>query len=298
MIFPHQGELAACITAVAWTITSIAFASASRRIGSISVNILRLALAFVFLSIFGLVTRGLIFPVDAHLHQWVWLSISGLVGFVLGDYFLFKSFTLVGARVAMLIMGLAPFIAALTAWIMLGESVSTKGFFGMMVTLVGVSLVVLDRKGSDLSISFSYPLKGILCAFAGAVGQGVGIVFSKYGMNGFDPFASNQIRLLAGTIGFMIVVTAVQRWKAVAHSTRDTTAIKALTVGTVFGPVIGVSFSLVAVKYAPAGIATTIMSIVPVLLIFPSWIIFKERITAKEIYGAVISFAGIALFFL
>jgi drug/metabolite transporter (DMT)-like permease len=298
MIFQHQGELAACVTAVAWTVTSLAFADASRRIGSISVNVLRLALAFAVLSIFGFFSRGLFIPVDAGIHQWIWLSISGFIGFVLGDLFLFRAFNLIGARVSMLIMGLAPFIAAFTAWIILGETMSARGFAGMIVTLSGVSLVVIDRRENGKSFSFSYPVKGILCAFGGALGQGVGIVLSKYGMKDFDPFASNQIRLIAGTIGFMIVVTALNRWKAVISSTENRSAMRSLTVGTIFGPVIGVSFSLIAVRDASAGIATTIMSIVPVLLIFPSWLIFKEHITAKEVLGAFVSFAGIALFFL
>lgn len=299
MITSYQGELAACITAVAWTITSLAFASASKKIGSIAVNILRLFLAFIILSVFNFIFRGIAFPFDADVHQWVWLSISGIVGFVLGDLFLFKAFALVGARVSMLIMGFAPFIAAFSAWVMMGESVGAKGLLGMIVTLAGVSLVVLERRrNGEHSLGFSYSVKGIFFAFGGAVGQGIGIVLSKYGMNGFGPFPSTQIRIFAGTIGFALIITVLKRWRSVFNSISDSQAMRALSIGTFFGPFIGVSFSLMAVQYTAAGIASTIMSVVPVLLIIPSYFIFGEKITSKEVYGAILSFAGVALFFL
>lgn len=67
---------------------------------------------------------------------------------------------------------------------------------------------------------------------------------------------------------------------------------------TFFGPFLGVSFSLIAVKYTAAGVAATLMSIVPVLIIAPSVIFFREKVTFKEIAGAIIAVGGVALFFL
>jgi drug/metabolite transporter (DMT)-like permease len=301
MTFSHPGEAAACITAVAWTITSVSFEIASKRIGTLPVNILRLFGALILLTIFGFFFRGKALPSDANAHQFIWLSVSGIVGFVLGDLFLFRAFVLIGARVSMLIMCLAPFIAACCAFAFLGETVSRLGISGMLITLTGVALVVFKRDSNNAKISgirLSFPKKGILYALLGAVGQGMGIVLSKYGMDGFDPFASTQIRIFAGTIGFAAVITVMQRWNHVKQGIHDKRAVAALSVGTFFGPFIGVSFSLVAVTYTSAGIASTIMSIVPVLLIIPSRILFKEKITAKGIIGAVLSFAGVALFFL
>ena len=76
----YTGELAALATAVFWTITAMAFEVGSKNIGSMALNMIRLVLAFIFLSVFNLIARGLIFPIDASVHAWVWLSVSGLVG--------------------------------------------------------------------------------------------------------------------------------------------------------------------------------------------------------------------------
>jgi drug/metabolite transporter (DMT)-like permease len=79
---------------------------------------------------------------------------------------------------------------------------------------------------------------------------------------------------------------------------KNSSAMKRLSLGAFFGPFLGVSFSLIAVQYTSSGIASTIMSIVPVLIIVPSVFIMKEKITWQEIAGAFIAVAGVSLFFI
>ncbi len=117
-------------------------------------------------------------------------------------------------------------------------------------------------------------------------------------MEGYDPFASTQIRIIAGVIGFSIVITGMRRWGNVAAAIRNPPAMKALMLGAFFGPFLGISFSLLSVKHTQAGIASTIMAIVPVLILAPAAWIYKEKITAVEIAGAIISVAGVAFFFI
>jgi drug/metabolite transporter (DMT)-like permease len=302
----HLGEFAALLTTVFWTITALSFETASKRIGSMHVNILRLGLATIFLSVFSYFHRGLFFPFDADLHTWTWLAISGIVGFIIGDYSLFKAFTITGARVAMLMMTLAPVFAAIAAWIILGEVLSPRSLLAMIITLSGIALVIFTRtpgvsankKSGKSSYSMSYPLKGIILGIIAAAGQGVGLVLSKYGMRNYDSFAASHIRVISGFIGFVILFAVLRKFKELPASFRDTKAMKWLVVGSIFGPFLGVSFSLMAVQNTSAGIAQTIMSLVPVLIIPPAVLINKEKVTAREILGAVIAVSGVVLFFL
>jgi drug/metabolite transporter (DMT)-like permease len=71
-----------------------------------------------------------------------------------------------------------------------------------------------------------------------------------------------------------------------------------MSLGSLFGPFLGVSFSLLAVKHTATGIAATIMAIVPVLIIAPSVALFKEKVTLREIVGALVAVAGVAVLFL
>jgi len=302
----HFGEFAALLTTVFWTITALSFETASKRIGSMHLNLLRLGLASVLLSVFSYFYRGMFLPLDASMHNITWLALSGVVGFIIGDFALFKAFTIIGARVAMLMMTLAPLFAALAAWIILGEVMSPMSLVAMFITLAGIALVIFTRTAgttagtvkSKGSYAMSYPLSGILLGIVAAAGQGVGLVLSKYGMRDYDSFSSSQIRVISGFIGFAILFFVLGKFKELPASFRDKTAMKWLVVGSIFGPFLGVSFSLIAVQNTSAGIAQTIMSLVPVLIIPPAVLINKERVTGREILGAFVAVCGVVMFFI
>lgn len=292
------GEIAALFTAIFWTITALAFESASIKVGSLSVNVIRLFIALFFLCVYTFISRGIPFPVDASGYQWFWLLMSGLVGFVFGDLFLFKSYTIIGSRFAMLIMTLAPGFAAFLGWLILDEKLTLFNYLGMLLTFIGIALAVFSKESDKSGFSLKLSPKGILFAFGGAVGQASGLVLSKLGMQDYDPFAATQIRIVAGIFGFSILVTYLRRWPRVIEALSHKRAMVGITTGSFFGPFLGVSFSLLAVKYTQAGIASTIMAIVPVLIIPPAILLYKQKITLLEIIGAVLSICGVAMFFI
>jgi len=294
----YLGESAALLTAIFWTITALAFERASMKVGSLSVNIIRLFMGMLFLTLFSLIRRGIAFPVDASVDNWIWLTLSGLVGFVFGDLFLFKSYTIIGSRFAMLIMTLVPPITALTGWLVLGETLSLMNYLGMTLTIGGIALAIFSRGEGEKKLRLKLSLKGILFAFGGAVGQAVGLVLSKFGMKDYDPFAATQIRIIAGIAGFTILVTLLRRWPKVGQALRNRKGMFNISIGSFFGPFLGVSFSLLAVIHTTTGVASTIMAVVPVLIIPPAVLLFKQKVTWLEVIGALISVAGVTLMFI
>jgi EamA-like transporter family. len=109
----HLGEIAGILTALCWTVSALTFSVATKRAGSLTVNIMRLSIAFLIFMLWSKINRGLWLPTDATPESWKWLSVSGLIGFVIGDYFLFKSYAYQSAKISMLIMSLAPPVAAI-----------------------------------------------------------------------------------------------------------------------------------------------------------------------------------------
>ena len=293
----YIGELAAVATALLWTITALAFERASLRVGSLAVNIIKVFIGFLFLSVFTYFYRNSFFPYDASFYSWFWLILSGFVGFVFGDLFLFKSFTIIGSRFAMLIMTMVPPITALSGWIILGEKLTSMNFVGMFLTIGGISLAIFSRNNANGKLSLKLSVKGILFAFGGALGQALGLVLSKFGMKSYDPFAATQIRLIAGMFGFTALVTILGQWGSVIKAFSNRQGMAAISLGSFFGPFLGVSFSLLAIQHAKTGIASTIMAIVPVLIIPPAVFLYKEKVTLFEILGAIVSICGVALFF-
>jgi drug/metabolite transporter (DMT)-like permease len=298
MLQNHYGETAALLVAVFWSITALSFESASKKVGSLPVNIIRLVIGFIFLSLFSFIFRGFILPSDASVHNWIWLSVSGLIGFVLGDFLLFKSYTIIGSWFAMLIMTLAPPLAAIFGWIILGERLNLKELAGIIITMSGIFMAMLRRDRANRRMTLSKPIAGLLFALGGAFGQALGIVFSKYGMGDYNPFAATQIRIITGIIGFVALITVSRRWESVVSTLKQSKAMIAISVGSFFGPFLGVSFSLLAVQHTATGIASTIMALVPIFIIPPSIILFRHKITLLEIAGTIISLGGVGLFFL
>ncbi|MFB6318299.1 DMT family transporter [Saccharicrinis sp. FJH54] len=306
MFQSHFGEIASVLTAIFWTVTAMAFEAAGKRVGALSLNLIRLFMGFIYLSIFSYISRGFLLPVDATSYQWLWLLLSGIIGFVLGDLFLFQAFIMIGARISMLIMSLVPLITAVIAWITLGEVLTVKDFLAMGLTISGIIIVMLvrkraNRKQTDAALKkeqFSKTMLGLLFAFGGALGQAFGLVLSKKGMGDYNAFAATQIRIIAGMAGFVVVITVMRRWKNVKAGLMNLPAVKRMALGSFTGPFLGVGFSLLAVQKTNAGIAATIMAIVPVLIIPPAILINKEKVHVAEILGALISVGGVALFFL
>ena len=298
MTDPVIGRVVALATAVCWTGTAIAFENAGKKIGSLSLNLLRLLMAFVFISIFLWITRGLPLPLDASAYEWRWLLFSGLIGFCIGDLFLFKAFIVIGSRISMLIMSLVPPITALTGWLIMGETLTLSNWVGMSLTITGVAIVVLERNKTADTESLKHPVSGILFAFGGAVGQAIGLVLSKVGMGEYNAFAATQIRIIAGIAGFALLFSVLRIWPRTLKALKNRSAMRPLTMGAFFGPFLGVSLSLLAVQYIAVGIASTFMALVPILIIPPAVIFFKEKITAREVIGAALAVSGIAVLFI
>jgi len=293
MFESHIGEIAALGVSVCWMFSALFFEKAGHKIGSLSVNFIRLLFAIGFLGITTYFTRGLFFPTDATAYQWFWLGMSGIIGFFLGDLFLFKSYTIIGSRTAALIMSFAPMLTAIIGWFLLDEKLSMMNIAGIVVSVTGIVVAISSRK-----MKLNIPFKGFLLAFGGALGQAVGLILSKKGMGDYDPIAATQIRAFFGLASFGILITVLRRWNRVSAAFTHVSAMKAVTVGSFFGPFVGVALSLFAIQQTKTGIASTLMALVPIFIIWPSAIMFKEKITPQQIIGAVISIAGASLFFM
>lgn len=299
---------------MSWTITALFAEVGSKRLGSLQLNVIRMVLSLVMLGATLWWFTGAPYPLMAGGKAWLWLSLSGFVGYLLGDYCLFNSYIIIGSRFGQLFMTLAPPTAAIAGWVILGEKMPLQGVAGMLVTLTGIGISVLN-KGNDpqgRKFTLKLPLKGVLLGIGAGVGQGIGLVLSKVGMNYYEaaipageeqiaamvPFASTFIRAVTGAVGFLGVMAFQKKLRTLVAAARDRKGMTAAFWATTTGPFIGVSLSLMAVRYTEAGIASTLMALTPVFILWPAHLIFGQKVTFKEVVGAVISVAGVSLFFI
>ncbi|MEA4811341.1 MAG: DMT family transporter [Anaerolineaceae bacterium] len=297
MIASRLGEISALITAMLWVLTGTAFELGGKRVGSVAVNYMRIVMAMLVMGIFLWLRRGSPIPLDASPKAWLWLSISGLAGFVLGDYFLFESYILIGTRIALLIMSLSPIITGILGFLVFREIPSLLSILGILLIITGIMLVVL-MKGQGQKLKLSVQPKGLIYAILGAVGQSVGLICSKLGMGNYDAFASTQIRLITGTLGWTLLFIIFAWFPKLKKFRQDPKALGYTFFGAFFGPFLGVSFSLIAVQHAQAAVAAAIMSIMPVLILPFNRIVFKEKIQSREAFGAFITVIGVIILYL
>ena len=307
----YLGELISIGVAFSWTATALLSEFGSKRLGNLTLNVLRMALALVFsLVLFGVAT-GNPLPVGVPGDACGWMLLSGLVGYVIGDFCLFQCYILIGSRYGQLFMTLAPLSAALMAWVTLGQQMRAMSIVAMLVTLFGIGISVLGR-GEHHKVSLKLPLNGVLYAIGAAVCQGVGLVLSKIGMDHYDmaaladmgvpewlvPFSANFYRCIAGIVGFLLLLHYRDEMGHLREAMHDKKGLSVATATTIFGPFVGVGFSLMAVQYTAAGIASTLMAMTPIIILLPSYWLFHEKFTWKAVVGAFISVIGVSLFFL
>jgi drug/metabolite transporter (DMT)-like permease len=299
-----MGEIAALATSLCWSLNSIQFTLAGRGVGPRVVNRVRLALALIFLSITHLLVRGSPWPVEAELHRWLWLGLSGTIGLVLGDGALFQAFLLIGPRRSMVLMTLVPVISTVAAWVLLGETLLPVEIIAILITIGGIAWVVSERQADQRSSEQAPHDRvqnrelGVLLGLCGAIGQALGLVVAKRGLVGdFPALSATLIRMITATA--IIWLLALLRgqigptWRAL----EDRQMRLWLAGGAFIGPFIGVWLSLFAVRNAPVGIASTLMALSPIILIpFDHWV-FDETITLRSIVGTVVALGGAAVIF-
>lgn len=302
---PGIGELAALATAVLWSFTGILFTIAGRRVGSSVVNRMRLALAVLYLSLAHRVLTGQVWPVNAGQQPWFWLGLSGIVGLAIGDAFLYQSYLTIGPRRAAVVMTTVPVMSTVLAWLWFGEALTMIELLAIALTVAGVAWVVSERRSNGGRILFAGDdnrrtyMIGLLLALAGAAGQTLGLVLSKKGMEGgFPPLSATVIRMAAAAAAIWLVTVLGGRAPATLRALRDRRALAFIAAGALVGPFLGVWSSMIAVQVAPLGIASTLMSLSPVILIPLSHYIFGERITPRALVGTVAALVGTALIFL
>jgi len=294
---PYIGELAALTGAFFWGICSLLFESATKRIGTITTNLFRLFMATLLLSVSCFFATGEFFPLHASTANYLWLSISGIVGLVIGDSAIFKSLYILGSRRTMLLMSIAPPITAALAWLYLGETLAWLAIIGIIITIAGIFWVIKEENVAEPTNGSKF--KGVIYGLIAALGQAVGLVLAKYGLDdNITPVAATLLRMAPATIVLALVMLATNNRHKITPALKNGRAVLLTFGGAIFGPFLGVWLSIVAIKHTETGIASTLLATVPVLILPMIVIVHKTRLSWRAVIGAVIAVCGIALLFL
>jgi drug/metabolite transporter (DMT)-like permease len=300
---PHSGAFLALIASFCWTFAPFLFASAVRRIGPYYANFWRLIMASFALWIIA----GVQLIISPRLTQGIsfasigWMALSGIMGLSIGDFFYFKALAFLGPRRTLQILTAVPIVSALGAWIWLHETLSFIAIAGISLT-VGAILAVnwFDRRDKTTVEPGAFSCAGIGLAIVGTICQGAGAVLMRQAYHSageLNTIIATAIRISSAGTAVVILALVSGKIGGAIKAVPSRHAFGRLVAGTGLGPVLGMLFYVASLKFAPAGIASTMSSLSPVLIIpITAWR-YKTRMNWIAMLAMVVAIAGVVLIF-
>lgn len=304
----YPGEICALLTAVCWAGSSTSFAIASRAVGPVPANQFRLVVAVPVLFAVAWLGTGQFWPANVPEARIVKLVLSGLVGLTLGDLGFFLALATLGPRVSSVVMATWPAFAVLIA-LCLGNVPEGTVVVGIVVTIAGVMLVLSrHREGTSWqpTLTRAQWWGGVGGAVVGAIGQAGGAVLARAAMragpdlpDGVVPLQATCVRMLAAVFGLQLVLLVHRRPFAMRAVFGDHRALGPALLGAVFGPILGVWLSMMALRHAEhTGVAEALMATTPIFMIPVAVVVYRARVGWIGGIGTVLAVLGAAMLFL
>lgn len=296
---PFVGEIAALLSAALFSVTSICYTFAGRKINAVTSIAMSLPISWLMLVGIHQLTLGELFPFNATSDRWFFLGASGILAFVFSGYFLLVAYQHMGPRLSMLIMSFAPVLGALLAWGVLGQTLPANSAVGIAIVIFGIVWVVAERgkpnaDGLRLDIR-----RGVIYACLATLAQATAFVFASKGVEGsFPPISAALMRITGGMVALWIFIAFQRKVRATATIFRnDRSLFFQLAGAALSGAVLASSLLLLSLQYIPVGVATTLSHTTSIMLIPVGYFVFKERITLRAVIGTIITVIGIAILF-
>jgi drug/metabolite transporter (DMT)-like permease len=297
------GYIIAFISMFVGALSTFPFTDAAREWGSVATNHYRLIVAFVVLSIFCMlydkISPLVLFTTPTAI-QYLYLSSSGIIGLVIGDYFAFHSMAILGARNSTIFNTLAPGSAFVFGFLILGEDIGLLGFIGVVVSIGGMIWFLRGSgEAEDKAINiheYGSVKKGIIFGVLSGLCQGFHITLSKKGLTGISPVHATWIRVAAATIAYFTLTLIQGKLKGVMDVIRTKKhLIFRTTYATIFGMVLSIILVMYSVRMAEVSVVQTILSLGPLIVVPMAYILYKERITFQTLLAATVTIAGVVI---
>ena len=294
----YAGEFAALGTAVCFASASNLFATAAARMGSLTLNRLRITAAWAFLTVTMVLAHGAPWPTWATAPATLALALSGMIGFIFGDTFQFRSIVILGPGRASLLASTAPLFTTALAWPLLHQRPGPLALLGMMLTVSGTAFVMTEPSRRRKGEAVGSVAVGIASGLLGAIGQAGGYVLSKLAlMTGLDPLSGTVIRVGCACVMIWIMTGAARQVSPTLAALRDRRAMLFMLGGALLGPCLGVLLSLTSLHLIEAGVAASITAVSPLFAMLIAARFHDERLTWRALVGSVIAIAGIVVLF-
>jgi drug/metabolite transporter (DMT)-like permease len=286
-------------------LSNFPFTDAARKWGSVALNHYRLVVALIVLTVLCLTIGKLSFAdlfAGPSMVQYLYVGASGILGLVIGDYFGFYAMAILGARVSSIFNTIAPIATLSFGFLLLNESINFIGIIGILLSIVGVIWFLMGGKAGEDSppaLKHGTVRKGILFGVLAGLCQGFHLVISKKGFNDtsyvLSPLHATWIRIFAATVVYFAFTISRGRLKkdviTIVRNGQD--IIGKVTLATIWGLILSIVLVMWSVTLCKAAVVQTIISLVPIVVVPMSFVLYKEKLTFKTMLAAMVSVSGV-----
>jgi drug/metabolite transporter (DMT)-like permease len=291
LFYETLGILAALISAFTWALGSILFRKLGNKVSPLGMNLGKNIIGILYLGTVLLVMG--VKPMGNR--EFLILATSGLLGIALGDTFFFKALMYLGPRLTVLLGTLGPVVTVILAVFFLGERLSLLAWIGIFLTTIGAAWILWKRPHQkeikNQAIGIRFLVLSILCG-------SIGIIFAKIGVASTSSYQALFIRFLGGALGLTIYGSINRQLKSWLVPFSDPRLLRFILI-TVFIVIFGGFWLfMLSLKYIDASIATILNSTEPLFILPLTALLLKERISLREIIGALVVVSGVVLIFM
>lgn len=293
----YIGELAAASAAACWACSSIIYGRTRLGAGTINLakNLIGTLLVLLHLIVLWSIWGEPILQFSSN--AWFWLIVSGLIGIAIGDTCYFRSLQILGPRRSLVVATTSPIFGALLGWFVLGETINAQSMIGILITISGISVVVMDKQARRESPGF-FPgaeWAGVALGLLAACCQATGGALSKIAMVECSPLEATFVRLLSAFLVGLVFFSATGSLRPTLNSLTRRDNLRLLLPAAALGTWMGIWFSQIGFKFTSVATATMLMSTGPLFAIPLVRMFDGHRISARAIWGTFVAILGIAI---
>jgi drug/metabolite transporter (DMT)-like permease len=279
------------LMAVIWAFSVNVYNTQSKKIKPIAVGAFKMWLALGF-SIIVVLWQIQYDPFFMPFETVLILSLSVSLGAVFGDILYLAGQERIGVSYAFPITNTYPIITYIFSVIFLSEALLPFRFFGIIIAVIGVSLVTREQIYTNETQSNSINKIGVSLVFGATIFYAVGSILLQVGVADVNPIYANLIRIIIGSVLFVPIYISA-RFRGMPQPPRP--AIKIILIGGFFGMAVGSLLFVYVVKLVGATIASVIGSLSPLFALPISFFFLKERITGLAGIGVLLAVIGVIL---
>jgi len=287
LISPNAVGIAAAIgSAASWSVGALLFSRLGESLSSFAMTLVKGAISVVLLGAMTLLVRGYS---DIGSQAYSYLALSGLLGIAVSDTFFFSALKELGPRAVVLLATLGQVVTVLLAVVFLGERLPVWGWVGIALIISGIATGVFPEKSQEGKSS----LRGIIYGLVSVLSMSVSVILTKKGLDGVSTVYATLIRMLAGTLGMLLIGILTLRLKKWVTPFGNRSLVVRFVVAVCVITIGGFWLAVVAFKYTSVAVATSLISTEPVFILPLSVVFLKEKLTTRAVAGAVIAVAGV-----